>query len=267
MTSAERVELIDRYKQGYAEVTTALAGIAPEELDWKPAKSEWSAREVVHHLADSEMIAAVRLRRMLIADDAQLWRYDPDELAVRFTYAERPLEAAMALFQTVRAYTAELLDRMTEADWAKRACRRRPANTRRHAGCSPTGRTPTSTPSRSGTTETPSGANERALSQKVTRRHTRSWSAATLPFAETMSDSRSNSCCPSPKPHPTRLRGCSRDRPKERRESLEGRKEGSLQLGSGNRWSGTASVANWWCWLRPRAGRSDDAGHRLRESG
>jgi DinB superfamily len=119
MTSAERFELIDRYKQGYAEVTRALAGIAPEELDWKPAKSEWSAREVVHHLADSEMIAAVRLRRMLIADDAQLWRYDPDELAVRFTYAKRPLEAAMALFQGVRAYTAELLDRMTEADWAK----------------------------------------------------------------------------------------------------------------------------------------------------
>jgi len=27
MTSAERVELIDRYKQGYAEVATALAGI------------------------------------------------------------------------------------------------------------------------------------------------------------------------------------------------------------------------------------------------
>ena len=119
MTSAERVELIDRYKQGYAGVVAALAGIAPDELDWKPAKSEWSAREVVHHLADSEMIAAVRLRRMLIADDAQLWRYDPDELAVRFTYAERPLEAAMALFQGVRAYTAELLDRMTEADWAK----------------------------------------------------------------------------------------------------------------------------------------------------
>ncbi len=119
MTTAERAELIDRYKQGYAEVVAALAGIAPDELDWKPAKSEWSAREVVHHLADSEMIAAVRLRRMLIADDAQLWRYDPDELAARFAYAERPLEAAMALFQAVRAYTAELLDRMTEADWAK----------------------------------------------------------------------------------------------------------------------------------------------------
>src|SRR5439155_7743425 len=119
MTSAERVELIDRYKQGYAEVVAALTGIAPDELDWKPAKSEWSAREVIHHLADSEMIASVRLRGVLVAGDAQLWSYDPDELATRFTYAERPLEAAMALFQAVRTYTAELLDGMTEADWAK----------------------------------------------------------------------------------------------------------------------------------------------------
>ena len=47
MTGAERVELIDRYKQGYAEVTRALAGIAPEELDWNPrnpngALARWS---------------------------------------------------------------------------------------------------------------------------------------------------------------------------------------------------------------------------------
>jgi hypothetical protein len=119
MTSGERAELIARYKAGYAAVVAALDGITPAELDWKPAKTEWSAREVVHHLADSETIASVRLRRMLVAGDAQLWRYDPDELATRFAYAEQPLEAAMALFQAVRAYTGELLDRMTEADWAK----------------------------------------------------------------------------------------------------------------------------------------------------
>ena len=71
----------------------------------------------------------------------------------------------MALFQGVRAYTAELLDRMTEADWAK-------------AGMpTPTGEYSTarwlqsygphaqSTPSRFGTTGTLSGGNERALSQ------------------------------------------------------------------------------------------------------
>src|SRR3990172_10213462 len=100
MTATERAQLIARYKAGYAEVVRALDGITPAELDWKPAPSEWTAREVVHHLADSEMIAAVRLRRILMEGDAQLWPYDPDALAVRLTYAERSLETAMALFRS-----------------------------------------------------------------------------------------------------------------------------------------------------------------------
>ena len=53
MTAQERSEFIARYGAGYDAVVTALDGISPAELDWKPAPSEWSAREVVHHLADS----------------------------------------------------------------------------------------------------------------------------------------------------------------------------------------------------------------------
>src|SRR5262245_21284912 len=36
------------------------------------------------------MIAAVRLRRMLMEDEAQIVPYDPDDLARRLRYAERP---------------------------------------------------------------------------------------------------------------------------------------------------------------------------------
>ena len=57
MTPAERKTLIAKYKAGYDEVVRALAGIGPEERDWRPAPGEWSAREVVHHLADSETIS------------------------------------------------------------------------------------------------------------------------------------------------------------------------------------------------------------------
>lgn len=119
MAMAERTELVARYRAGYGEVVAALEGIGPDELDWRPAPTEWSAREVVHHLADSEMIAAVRLRRVLVDGEANLWPYDPDELARRFSYASRPLEAALALFQGTRAYTAEWLERMSEADWER----------------------------------------------------------------------------------------------------------------------------------------------------
>jgi hypothetical protein len=121
MMRDERAKLIGRYAAGYAEVIAALDGISPAELDWKPAPKEWSAREVVHHLADSEMIAAVRLRRMLVEDEARILPYDPDDLARGLRYAARPHALALTLFQSVRAETAQLLNGLADGDWERAA--------------------------------------------------------------------------------------------------------------------------------------------------
>ena len=120
MTAKERQGLIARYKAGYQKVVAALRGIRPAELAWRPAAGEWSAREVVHHLADSETIAGIRLRRLLVEDNPLISGYDQDEYAVRFRYQERPMAPALEAFKAARATTAQLLDRMTEADWQRK---------------------------------------------------------------------------------------------------------------------------------------------------
>src|SRR5438270_13545620 len=65
VTPTERRALIDRYAHGHQAVLEALSGATDAELDARPAEG-WSAREVVHHLADSEMTSAIRLRRLLV---------------------------------------------------------------------------------------------------------------------------------------------------------------------------------------------------------
>ncbi len=119
MTPGERQTLIARYRAGYDEVVRALAGIAPEELRWRPAAGEWSAHEVVHHLADSETIAGVRLRRLLTEAAPVIQGYDQDAYAQQLRYQERPLEPALRAFEAARATTAQLLDGMGEADWRR----------------------------------------------------------------------------------------------------------------------------------------------------
>src|SRR5262245_39454695 len=57
--SPDRKKLLDQYKDGYRVVAEALVGAGDEELDGRPAPGKWSAREIVHHLADSEMTAAI----------------------------------------------------------------------------------------------------------------------------------------------------------------------------------------------------------------
>jgi hypothetical protein len=120
MDAAKRKELIAQYDDGYRAVAEALAGAGDDELDARPAPGKWSAREVVHHLADSEMTAATRLRLLVGTDNAQIYGYDQDQFARRLFY-DRPIEASLDAFKTARRATSEILQRMTEADWARAA--------------------------------------------------------------------------------------------------------------------------------------------------
>ena len=113
-----RKQLIDQYKAGYEVVAAALAGATDAELDAHPAPGKWSAREIVHHLADSEMTAAIRLRLLIATERPQIVGFDQEEFARRLYY-DRPIEASVEAFKSARRTTAEILDRMTEAEWAR----------------------------------------------------------------------------------------------------------------------------------------------------
>jgi DinB family protein len=118
MDKDTRKKLIDQYKGGYRVVAEALAGATDEELDRRPAPAKWTAREIVHHLADSEMTSAIRLRHLIAIDKPQIVGYDQDEFARRLYY-DRPIEASMEAFKAARRTTAEILERMSEAEWAR----------------------------------------------------------------------------------------------------------------------------------------------------
>lgn len=120
MTADERKTLIAQYNDGYRVVAEAVTGATDEQLDARPAPGKWTAREVVHHLADSEMTAAIRLRLMVATDTPQIFGYDPDQFA-RTLYYDRPIAASLDVFKAVRRSTGEILERMSDADWARAA--------------------------------------------------------------------------------------------------------------------------------------------------
>ena len=118
MDADERKTLTAQYRRGYEAVAEALLKITPEEMDVKPGPKKWSVREIVHHLADSEMIAAARLRFLLGQDRPTIQGYDQDEFARRLYY-DRPHEVSLELFRIVRESTMEILDRLTPAEWVR----------------------------------------------------------------------------------------------------------------------------------------------------
>jgi DinB superfamily len=118
MTRDERLKLIAQYEDGYRVVAAALTGIDDEQLDARPAPGKWTARDVVHHLADSEMTAAIRIRLLLAVDNPPIYGYDQDQFAKRLFY-DRPIAASLDAFKSARLATGEILRCMSDADWQR----------------------------------------------------------------------------------------------------------------------------------------------------
>lgn len=117
MTPDERQQLIDRYADGFAEVTRALENFPPHALTINLIPGKWSAAEIVHHLADSETTSAIRLRRLLVEDRPVIQGYDQDAFAARLRYNERDIQPALDAFRSARETTAQILALMDDDDW------------------------------------------------------------------------------------------------------------------------------------------------------
>jgi hypothetical protein len=118
MTPDERLKLIAQYNDGYRVIAEALTGIDDEQLDARIGPGKWSAREIVHHLADSEMTAAVRLRLLLAVDNPPIYGFNQDDFAKRLFY-DRPIAASLDAFKSARLTTGEILKCMSDADWQR----------------------------------------------------------------------------------------------------------------------------------------------------
>ena len=96
-------------------------GITPDLLDIH-AENEWSARQCIHHMADSEAQSYTRLRRLVAEPEGSIiqgydeaaWANEP-----KLAYVDGAVENAIAVYAAVRASSLDLVKRLTEADLEK----------------------------------------------------------------------------------------------------------------------------------------------------
>lgn len=103
-------EIIALYARGGDDMEAALAGLAEADLDLTRAPDEWSIRQIVHHLAETDAMFLMVFESALAQSGSTFIRnsYDQDDWANVLLYKERPIEPSLALIKATRRHLAHL---------------------------------------------------------------------------------------------------------------------------------------------------------------
>jgi hypothetical protein len=94
-----------------------LLSAVPDDVATMPeAPGKWSMRDVVQHLADSELVGGVRLRLVLAQERPPLTAYDQDLWADRLRYREVAIGEALEQFSVLRRANLRLWRELGPAD-------------------------------------------------------------------------------------------------------------------------------------------------------
>ena len=92
---SELQDLLERFRRGPELIAVATTGASGAQLSFQPAPGKWSVRQIVCHLSDMELGAAVRFRKILAEENPSLDTYDPDAWAERLHYEQRKFSQAL----------------------------------------------------------------------------------------------------------------------------------------------------------------------------
>lgn len=98
---------------------SSLAGtLGAEGIERSPAPGKWSARQILCHLADCEVVFAFRLRQALAEDHHVIQTFDQDAWAR--AYDGFDAQTALETFAALRQWNLRLIESMPERARSKR---------------------------------------------------------------------------------------------------------------------------------------------------
>ena len=109
MNKEERERKIEEYGRGYELLTAALADIPPEAWEFKPSAEDWSVHEILVHMGDSESMAALRARKLIVEPGSRLMGYEESKWAGALDYQHQDAESSLDIIRLARQTTYALL--------------------------------------------------------------------------------------------------------------------------------------------------------------
>jgi hypothetical protein len=106
-------ELVVLYKEGAEKLEALLAGLPKNGLDESLVPEEWTIRQILHHIVETEEAFGLCLKAALGAPGSTFncgWYPGNDEWVANMEYSNRDVEDTLALFKAFRCHISALLD-------------------------------------------------------------------------------------------------------------------------------------------------------------
>ena len=105
-----------RYEEATAQFLEVVSQLSDSQLD-ASSDGSWTARQVIHHVADSEAQSYARLRRLIAEPGTQIQGYDEAGWGENETlgYKDLPIAQSLEVFRAVRASSLEIIKRLKPA--------------------------------------------------------------------------------------------------------------------------------------------------------
>ncbi len=109
MTHAERQVAIQRIAALPAQLEALVAGHPDADLNKSYGPGKWTARQVIHHLADSHIHSFIRMRFIATTDNPTIQPYDQDAWALLPDACTGPIEPSLQILKGAHARWAAFL--------------------------------------------------------------------------------------------------------------------------------------------------------------
>ena len=107
---------LDVLRKTESKLRAAVRRLTPRQVGKPEMPGKWSVKQVIQHLADSELVWGWRLRLVLSHDRPTITGYDQDAWAERLGYDAINVGRALDDFATLRSANLRLLKRATPRD-------------------------------------------------------------------------------------------------------------------------------------------------------
>ncbi|NHN30436.1 YfiT family bacillithiol transferase [Paenibacillus agricola] len=116
----ERNHCIEQIPDISKSLKEVLENLDSEQLQIPYRPDGWTTQQVVHHMADNDMNAYLRLKRALTEDDPIASSYREDLFAELNDYRDVPVQTSLTLLEALHSRLFILLHSLSQVDFSRK---------------------------------------------------------------------------------------------------------------------------------------------------